>query len=249
MIVDRDGYNPPMLGTIARQVLWMRVALGLAAVAVVAAAIYYQEEMYALLLLPLAVFLKGVAWRVGARRAALFLIVPLVTPRARRVVRSHMGRAGRWLADRARTLAAWWRRSPWALRLVIALPLFLAACAAMLAVGGFLGLLAILPFGAALRFFAAGWIGKFLLPLFARAAAGHGLDRIFPSVWRCIPAPARSYMARCNQRLWWATMRRLVRSRKIIGRRAAIVLRQTSRLGEARQRASDPSQFDRPTRV
>ncbi len=227
-----------MIGTIARQALWLRIALGIAAASVVMAAIYYHEEMYALLLLPLLIFFKGVAWRVGARRAALFLFVPFVTPRARRFMRSRMGGTEQWLANRFRSLAAWWRRSPWALRIVIALPLFLAACAAMLTVGGLLGLLAILPFGAALRFFAAGWIGKWLLPLFARIAAGHGLDRIFPSVWRCIPPSARSYVARRNQQLWWATMRRLVKSRKVIGRRAAIVLRRNSRVRPTTERTS-----------
>ncbi len=225
-----------MPGALEHRRLYLRIAIGVAAAGALAAAIHFHQEVYAILLLPLALFFKGVAWRVGARRAALFLVVPLMSPRLRRRVRTRMGGAGAWLTRRFRSLQALWRRSPWAVRIVIALPFFLAACVAMLFLGGFLGVLAVLPFGAALRFFAAGWIGKWLLPLCARAAAGHGIDRIFPSVWEHIPARARDTIALRNKKLWRATMRRLVKSRKIVGRRAAVVLRQT-RSSSSEQRA------------
>jgi hypothetical protein len=93
--------------------------------------------------------------------------------------------------------------------------------------GGTLGLIAfVLPFRLSSSTLLGDWLRTRGLPVLARTAAAHGLhDLFFPVVADVVPQRTRDWLRHQYRRLWWTTMRQLIRDRQVLGRRTAALAR------------------------
>ncbi len=174
------------------------------------AALAHGNDLYSVVVLPTLLFLRGFLWRLGLRRGLVLLIVPLIPFALRHRGRRNLSRFGAHCHAVGRLVRRRWNRLPPRLRFVVAIA----------SVPGFIAFL--FP----LRITATNMVGEWFqtraLPLLARTAAAHGLHSLFgPVLAEALPASLQEGIRRRYRRLWWRTMRQLVKDRQVLGRRTS----------------------------
>ncbi len=174
------------------------------------------NSLYALLLAPLIV-LRSVYWRVGISRLLFIMLlagIPIMLRRRTRDYLEQLVEACRgWLGRRWATVKRLWLHLPVWLQaflgiLVVALVLAVAVLSGLI-----LWVVSVLPF------LAKTTVGLAIVRYLSNLAAARSVREIAPLLWRAVPAGPRNWAEAHYRRLWWWTMRRIVRNRQHVVRR------------------------------
>ncbi|MBV8566929.1 MAG: hypothetical protein JO273_15860 [Methylobacteriaceae bacterium] len=198
------------------------------------ATVLYHDSVYSFVVLPGLIFLRGFIWRLGVRRGLVFVVLPFIPFALRHRGRRNLSRFGAHCHAVGRLMRWRWRKLPRRYRVALAvaiMPLFLLGGLAAVLCGGLLGAFAFLvPLRLTTSTFVGEWLQTRGLPFLARVAAAHGLHSLFvPFLAEIMPGGARVWIRHRYRRLWWATMRQLIKDRKALGQRTAVLMKHRQR--------------------
>lgn len=112
-----------------------------------------------------------------------------------------------------------WRKLHWIIRVAVCIVPLLLAATMMFIAGGTLWVVTVLPAGVA-SLFATNFIRAWLLPMLARKALGTSMNKLVPFFWGLLPKPVQKELHRRYYRLWWKTVLKLMRSKRMAARKA-----------------------------
>ena len=212
----------------------VEIVLAIVLISLGIAAVFYSDSLYSFVVLPALIFLRGLIWRLGVRRGLVFIVLPFIPFALRHRGRRNLSRFGAHCHAVGRLMRRRWRRLPRRYRIALAIavtPLFLLGCLVAVLCGGLLGAFAFLvPLRLTTSTFVGEWLQMRALPFLARVAAAHGLHSLFvPFLAEIMPGSARIWIRHRYRRLWWATMRQLIKDRKALGHRTAHLMKHRQR--------------------
>lgn len=173
---------------------------------------FYWDDLSALWLPLLVVFLRRAIWRVVYRFFWFMLLLPIMPERARHAYFKLVGAMKHAAVVYSADVVAMWKWAPWWLRVLMALVgAMLSGLAALV--------LLVIPVHVGKIPFIGVWLKEVGTPALMRSAAARGIELNVPPAWKSAPAHIREFFRKPYMRLWWWTARRLVRTRQAVGRR------------------------------
>lgn len=171
-----------------------------------------MEAWYSWITIPV-----GIVALLMARRTLVWigmLLALILIPQSVRLYGKHrLTFLGNWFGQA-------WHNLDWRIRVGITILPFVILALPIFAAGGVLGLIAAVGPAITGNTAIAVWIRLVLVPFLARKAAGVGMGRLFPPFWDALPKERRKEFAERYRHLWWWTMRKMIKRRKILSRRA-----------------------------
>lgn len=202
---------------------YLNIVIALALLMGAAATLQYlatgETSLYVLLLSPLAL-LPNITWRAFLGRVmtlffgAAIVLLPIVY---RRQMRNYLDTFIRWIRTKivriSEGIRALWRVTPVWLRVFLGALIAIVLLVFAIFSGAVLLLISFFPVVVKTS------MGFFVAEFLARTAAARGVAQFASVFWRAVPKSIRRWIEAHYRRLWWWTMRRIIRNRRRLERR------------------------------